>query len=145
MRYIAEKCGFFRHSLAVTKGLKVFMYMHVVWVNVKAFLVKWTWHSNNMHRSVLLPFSNSCFISLISVVEPDKRNIPWWSKPVKKHKSKRKKKFKEEVNKQKTGFAITYVHNHKDILNKDKIVLHPLKKRCCAINKCNVFLLYLIK
>ena len=135
------KMRFFRHSLTVTKGLKVFMHMHVIWVNVKALLVKWTWHSNkeishNKDRSVLLPFSNSCFISLISVVEPDKRNIPWWSKPVKKQKGKGKRNLKEETNKQ-TGFAITYVLSHKDILNKDKIVLHPLKKRCYAISKCN--------
>jgi len=58
---------------------------------------------------------------------------------LKNTKVKGKRNLKEETNKQKTGFAITYLHNHKDILNKDKIVLHLLKKRCCAINKCNLF------
>lgn len=130
-------------------------YVYVVWANAKAFPVKWTSHSNkeiahNIDRSVSLPFSNSCFISLISVVEPDKRNIPWWTKPINKHKSKRKNKFttrNKQTNKQKTGFPTTYTNTEIlfRLLNKDRIVLHPFKKRCCAINKCNSFLLYLIQ
>lgn len=48
---------------------------------------------------------------------------------------------KKQTNKQKTGLATTYTNTEIlfRLLNKDKIVLHPLKKRCCAMNKCNFF------
>ena len=102
-------------------------YVYVVWANAKTFPVKWTWHSNkeiahNIDRSVSLPFSNSCFISLISVVEPDKRNIPWWSKPVNKHKSKRKNKFttrNKQTNKQKNRLC-NNLNKHRDIVSSSK-------------------------